>query len=263
MKRVCIMGQMREDRAPIKWNKRFIYPKSQRSLIQGKRHYDISSTQTKLPSVTTIISATQSEEKRQVVSRHWKARLGDTAADRVRDIAALRGTAMHTFLEAYVRGTGHKDLTSVGKEAEPMAKKIISDGLSGLDEIWGSEVVLYYPDLYAGASDVVGIYNGRESIIDFKQTNKPKRREWIDDYFIQLGAYAMAHNYVYQTKIQSGIILMCSKDRFFQKFESSDKEFVGYQHAFLRKVDEYYRNQKDQRDHKDTKNEQVSEEISH
>ena len=181
----CIMGQMREDRAPIKWNKRFIYPKSQRSLIQGKRHYDIG--QTKLPSVTTIISATQSEEKKASLAS-WKARLGDQAADRVRDIAALRGTAMHTFLEAYVRGTGHKDLTSVGKEAEPMAKQIIDRGLIDLSEIWGSEVTLYYPDLYAGATDLVGIYNGRESIIDFKQSNKPKRREWIDDYFIQLGA---------------------------------------------------------------------------
>jgi len=181
----------------------------------------------------------------------------------VRDVAALRGTAMHTYLEAYVRGTGHRDLTSVGREAEPMAQKIISDGLSGLDEIWGSEVVLYYPDLYAGATDVVGIYNGRESIIDFKQTNKPKRREWIEDYFIQLGAYAMAHNNIYQTKIQSGIILMCSKDKFFQKFEVSDKEFVGYQHAFLKKVDQYYRNQKDQKDHEDTKKKEISEEISH
>ena len=105
------MGQMREDRSPIKWNKKFIYPKSMRSLIQGKRHYDIG--QTKLPSVTTILSATQSEEKKQSLAK-WKARLGDQAADRVRDIAALRGTAMHTFLEAYVKGTGHKDLTSVG-----------------------------------------------------------------------------------------------------------------------------------------------------
>ena len=254
------MGKMREDRAPVKWNKKYIYPKSQRSLIQGKRHYDIE--QKKLPSVTTIISATQSEEKRQALAK-WKARLGDHAADRVRDLAAMRGTAMHTYLEGYVRGTGHKDLTSVGQEAEPMAKQIIDRGLIDLDEIWGSEVVLYYPELYAGATDVVGIYNGRESIIDFKQTNKPKRREWIEDYFIQLGAYAMAHNYVYRTKIQSGVILMCSKDKLFQKFESSDKEFVGYQHAFLRKVDQYYRNQKDQKDHKDTKKEEVSEEISH
>ena len=248
--------------SPMKWNKKFVYPKSQRSLIQGKRHYDISSTQTKLPSVTTIISATQSDEKKASLAK-WKARLGDQAADRVRDIAALRGTAMHTYLEAYVRGTGHRDLTSVGREAEPMAKQIINQGLTGLDEIWGSEVVLYYPDLYAGATDVVGIYNGEESIVDFKQTNKPKRREWIDDYFIQLGAYAMAHNYVYQTKIQSGIILMCSKDNLFQKFEVCGKEFVGYQHAFLKKVDQYYRDQKDQRDHKDTKNDQISKEINH
>jgi len=261
------MAAMREDRAPVKWNKKFIYPKSQRSLIQGKRHYDIapsgtSFTQEKLPSVTTILSATQSEEKRQSLAA-WKARLGDTAADRVRDLAALRGTAMHTFLEAYVRGTGHKDLTSIGKEAEPMAKRIIEAGLGDLNEVWGTEVTLYYPDLYAGATDVVGIYNGRESIIDFKQTNKPKRREWIEDYFIQLGAYAMAHNYVYRTKIQSGIILMCSKDKFFQKFEVSDKEFVDCQHAFLRKVDQYYRDNKDQRDHKDTKKKEISEESSH
>ena len=154
------------------WNKKFIYPKSQRSLINGKRHYDIG--QTKLPSVTTIISATQSEEKKKSLA-DWKSRLGDTAADRVRDVAALRGTAMHTYLEAYVQGTGHKDLTSVGREAEPMAKQIINRGLVDLSEIWGSEVTLYYPELYAGATDLVGIYNGRESIVDFKQTNKPKR----------------------------------------------------------------------------------------
>ena len=256
------MAAMREDRAPVKWNKKFIYPKSQRSLILGKRHYDISSTQTKLPSVTTIISATQSEEKKASLAA-WKARLGAQAADRVRDVAALRGTAMHTYLEAYVRGTGHRDLTSVGQEAEPMAKQIINRGLIDLNEIWGSEVVLYYPDLYAGATDVVGIYNGHESIIDFKQTNKPKQREWIDDYFIQLGAYAMAHNYVYGTKIQSGIILMCSKDKLFQKFEVSGKEFVRHQHAFLRKVDEYYRNCSQNKNDEKDENDEISKEISH
>jgi hypothetical protein len=151
----------------------------------------------------------------------------------------------------------------VGREAEPMAKQIINQGLTDLSEIWGSEVTLYYPDLYAGATDLVGIYNGRESIIDFKQSNKPKRREWIDDYFIQLGAYAMAHNFIYDTKIQSGIILMCTKDNLFQKFESSDKEFVGYQHAFLRKVDEYYRNCTQSKNDEKDKNKQISKEISH
>jgi len=244
---VCTMAAMREDRAPVKWNKKFIYPKSQRSQIQGQRHYNIQSNthslvkQKLLPSVTTIISATQSEEKKQGLA-DWKARLGDREADKVRDTAALRGTAMHTYLDAYVRGSGHRDLTSVGQQAEPMAKRIIESGLGDLQEVWGTEVTLYYPDLYAGACDIVGVYANKDSIIDFKQTNKPKKREWIDDYFIQLGAYAMAHNYVYHTKIQSGIILMCSKDNLFQKFESSDKEFVGYQHAFLKKVDQYYKN---------------------
>ena len=237
------MAAMREDRAPVKWNKKFVYPKSQRSLIQGKRHYDIK--EKLLPSVTTILSATQSEEKRQSLA-NWKARLGDTAADRVRDIAALRGTAMHTYLEAYVRGTGHRDLTSVGREAEPMAKQIINRGLIDLNEIWGSEVVLYYPDKYAGATDLAGIYNGCESIIDFKQSNKPKKREWITDMFHQLAAYALAHNKVYHTKITQGVILMCTKDNLFQRFIVDGQEFIDCQDAFHKKVDQYYRDQKDQ-----------------
>ena len=222
----------------MKWNKRFDYPKSIRSLVKGQRHYDIGND--KLPSVTTILSQTQSEEKKKSLA-NWKARLGDQAADRVRDIAAMRGTAMHTYLEGYVRGTGHKDLTSIGREAEPMAKKIIESGLRDLDEVWGSEVTLYYPELYAGATDVVGIYNGRESIIDFKQTNKPKQRGWISDYFTQLAAYAMAHNHVYGTRIQSGVILMCSKDGLFQKFEVLDREFQSHMHEFLRKIDQFYK----------------------
>ena len=164
------------------WNKKFIYPKSTRALIDGKRHYDVG-TNEKLPSVTTILQATQSEEKRKKLEE-WRKRMGTQYADRVKDIAALRGTSMHTYLEGYIKGERHLDLTSVGKEAGIMAQKVIESGLGDLEEVWGTEVTLYYPGLYAGATDVVGIYNGRESIIDFKQTNKPKRREWIDDYFI-------------------------------------------------------------------------------
>ena len=90
-----------------------------------------------------------------------------------------------------------------------MAEKVIEEGIKGhLDEIWGSEVTVWYPDLFAGATDVVGVYDGKESIVDFKQTNKPKRREWIDDYFLQLAAYAMAHNFTYQTEITQGVVLM-------------------------------------------------------
>ena len=220
------------------WNKKFEYPTSIRSSVEGKRHYEI--TGQKLPSVTTILSATQSPEKKAKLAE-WKQRVGTQQADRIRDVSAMRGTAMHTYLEGYILGKNHMDLTSIGREAERMAKVVIESGLGDLEEVWGSEVTLYYPGLYAGATDVVGMYAGKPSIIDFKHTNKPKQREWIDDYFVQLAAYAMAHNQVYDTKIQSGIILMCSKDCFFQKFEVHDEEFQGYMHQFLRRVDEYYK----------------------
>ena len=234
-----------------KFNKLYDYPKSMRSLINNKRHYEVGKE--KLPSVTTILSACQSDEKKESLAR-WKAKMGDRAADKVRDDAAERGTAMHKYLEAHIDGTGLKDLTQLGVQAETMAHKIIESGLKDLEEVWGQEVTLYYPGLYAGATDVVGIFDGQPAIIDFKQSNKPKRREWIEDYFEQLGAYCMAHNYVYGTKIQSGIILMCTKDFMFQKFEVAGREFVGYQHAFLKKVDQYHENCNQNPEGKDTKN---------
>ena len=237
----------------MKWNRKFTYPTSTRALIDGKRHYSISDE--KLPSVTTILQATQSEEKKQKLEE-WKKRMGEQRADRIRDLSAMRGTSMHTYLEGYITNQRHLDLTALGQEAWKMADVVIRSGLGDLEEVWGTEVTLYYPGLYAGATDVVGIYAGKPAIIDFKQTNKPKQREWIDDYFTQLAAYAMAHNYVYGTDIQSGIILMCSKDGFFQKFEVLDQEFQGYMHTFLKKVDQYYANCTKNKKGQDTKNDQ-------
>ena len=225
----------------MKWNKRFKYPTSSRSVIRGSRHYDLG--QEKLPSVTTILSATQSAEKIESLAR-WKERVGSIEADKIRDSAATRGTAMHAFLEDYLLGKDRVALTPLGQEARIMGQRIVDRGLADLDEIWGSEVTLYYPGLYAGATDLAGIYDSAESIIDFKQSNKPKRKEWISDYFIQLAAYAMAHNYVYNTKITQGVILMCTKDNFFQKFIVDGKEFISFQHQFLRKIDQYYSDQK-------------------
>tara|TARA_S200002703_G_scaffold9044_1_gene8995 strand:- start:2973 stop:3665 length:693 start_codon:yes stop_codon:yes gene_type:complete len=223
----------------FKWNKQFVYPTSTRSLIQGSRHYDVG--QEKLPSVTTILGATQSDEKKAALQK-WKDRVGMEQAERIKDQAAERGTAMHTILEGYLLGQLHLDLTDIGQNAHTMAEQIIQNGLRGfLHEIWGSEVTVYYPGLYAGATDVVGVYEGFQSIVDFKQTNKPKRREWIEDYFLQLAAYAMAHNYVYNTNITQGCILMCSKDNHFQRFVVNGEEFKQYKYKWLRRVDEYYR----------------------
>ncbi len=222
----------------MKWNKQYNYPPCVRSTTDGLRTYDIGNE--KLPSVTTILQATQSDEKRDSLER-WKERVGKNEAKRVKNQAASRGTNMHLHLEKYILGQGHLDLTEEGKIAKSMAQTVIDKGLGDLQEIWGSEVTLWYPGLYAGATDLVGTYDYEDSIIDFKQSNKIKRREWIDDYFLQLGAYAMAHNTVYGSEITQGVILMCTPDNYFQKFQIKGREFINYQHKFLEKVDLYYK----------------------
>ena len=221
----------------MKWNKQFEYPASMRTSVEGKRHYEI--TGEKLPSVTTILSATQSDEKKESIAK-WTAKVGEEQATRVRDQAASRGTNMHLHLERYILGEGHKDLTDEGQVAGDMAQVIINKGLCDVSEIWGSEVTLYYPGLYAGQTDLVGVFDYEDSIIDFKQSNRPKRKEWIDDYFMQLGAYAMAHNFVYGTEITQGVVLMCTPDNYFQKFQVKGKEFIKYQWKFLEKIDKFY-----------------------
>ena len=221
----------------MKWNKKFNYPKSQRELIKGQRHYALNKE--KLPSVTTILSETQSDEKKESLAR-WKAKVGETEAERIKDSSASRGTNMHLHLERHILGAGHMDLTDEGQVAGDMAQVIIDKGLCDMGEIWGSEVTLFYPNLYAGATDLVGVFDYEDSIVDFKQSNKPKKKEWIDDYFMQLGAYAMAHNCVYDTEITQGVILMCTPDKYFQKFQIKGKEFIKYQHKFLERLDKYY-----------------------
>ena len=224
----------------IKWNKRFEYPASIRELINNERHYSIDNQ--KLPSVTTILQATQSEEKKTSL-KQWQNKVGVDNAENIKNVAANRGSIMHRIIECYLLGQNHADLSDEGQRAGMMARTIVEQGLEGcMDEIWGTEITLYYPNLYAGASDLAGVYEGRESIMDFKQSNKLKRREWIEDYFLQLAAYATAHNTVYNTNIQSGTILMCTKDNQFQKFTVSSTEFQKYMWEWLRRVDKYYDN---------------------
>ena len=225
----------------MKWNKLYHYPPSTRSTTDGIRTYNVGKE--KLPSVTSILKATQSDEKRQKLAQ-WQARVGVDEATRIRDQAASRGTNMHLHLEKFILGQGHLDLTEEGKTAKSMAQTVIDKGLCDLQEIWGAEVTLWYPGLYAGATDLVGTFDYEDSIIDFKQSTKPKRKEWIEDYLIQLAAYAMAHNQVYGTEITQGVILMCTPDNYFQKFQVKGQEFISYQHKFLEKVDLYYKRAK-------------------
>jgi len=200
----------------------------------GKRVYEISSY--RLPSVTTILGATKNTE----FLKQWKAKVGEAEADRIKNVSSARGTSMHKFLESYVTGVGYDDLTELGQAARPMADKIMEIGLAPVSEYYGSEVTLHYPGLYAGQTDLVCLHNDLETVVDFKQANRPKKKEWIEDYYLQIAAYAMAHDYVYGSSIQQGVIMVCTPDLYYQEFKVEGPELRRWKHRFLKRLDMYH-----------------------
>ncbi len=195
----------------------------------------------KLPSVTTILDATKPLEAKKALIE-WRRRVGEQKAKEITAEAAGRGTRMHKYLENYVlKGeTGEPGSNPYSKQSHTMAHTIISQGLSNCPEFWGTEVSLYFPKVYAGTTDLVGMHGSDEAIMDHKQTNKPKKREWIEDYFLQLTAYANAHNEVYGTKIRKGVIFMCSADNQYQEFIVEGNEFDTWSDRWWKRVEEYY-----------------------
>ena len=218
----------------IKLKEKYTYVDATRIEEHGTRLYDVNGS--RLPSVTTILGAT----KDQQFLKDWKAKVGEKEAERIKNHSSRRGTSMHKFLESYVTGVGYDDLTRLGQEAKPMAEKVIEIGLAPVEEYYGSEVTLYYPGLYAGSTDLVCSHNGMETIVDFKQSNRPKRQEWVEDYYLQIAAYAMAHDYVHGSKIRQGVIMMCTPDLYYQEFRITDHELRQYKHRFLKRLDMYY-----------------------
>ena len=191
-----------------------------------------------LPSVTTVLSKTKDKSGLD----RWRKRVGEKTAEKIIADSSRIGTALHLFIEHYVNEHAYKDLTEVGVQAEKMAQVIIDEGLKDINEVWGSEDHLYLPGKYAGTTDMVGLYKGRPAIIDFKQTNKPKKREWIQDYLMQLAAYAHAHNHLFNTEIDQGVILMCSRNFIFQRFELTGENFTRALDSFMKKLDLYNKN---------------------
>jgi len=189
-----------------------------------------------LPSVTSILAKTKDQEYLQ----RWKNKVGHEEAERIKNLSSKRGTCMHKFIEKHITGEGYEDLTEIGIQAKPMAQKIIEIGLTPVNYYYGSEVMLHYPGLYAGATDLVCEHNGLETIADFKQANKPKREEWIEDYYLQIAAYAMAHDYVYRSNIQQGIIMVCTPDLYYQEFKFSGADLRTWKHKFLKRLSQYY-----------------------
>ena len=218
----------------MKRNDRYHYIQGSSTTDHGSRTYEIQGA--RLPSVTTILTKTKDDQ----FIKKWRQKMGYTEAERIANHSSLRGSAMHKFIEKYLKEAGYVDLTPIGQEAKPMAEKIIEIGLPPVTHYYGSEITLHYPGLYAGATDLICEHNGLDTIIDFKQTNRPKQREWIEDYFLQIAAYAMAHDYVYGSKIRQGIIMMCTPDRYYQEFKFQDADLRREKHKFLKRLDSYY-----------------------
>jgi genome maintenance exonuclease 1 len=190
-----------------------------------------------LPSVTTILSAT----KDMTHLNEWKNRVGHAKAQQITTEAAGVGTAMHANLERFLAGLQRQPGNNpVHVQANKMADVIIENGLSKVNEVWAMEQSLYFPGLFSGTTDLVGVHDGEPAVMDHKQTNKPKKAEWVEDYYLQLTAYIMAHNEVYGTDIRKGVIFMCSRDFQYQQFTLESKDFNKWQDAWLNKVEEYY-----------------------
>jgi len=222
----------------MEWNNKFTYPKSSRSIINGSRHYALDGSS--LPSVTTILKATQSEEDKASIAA-WKERVGHKEAERIKNEASNRGSSMHSYIEQFLLGKFNLDLLEENNKSKKMATEIIDNGLKNkLSEIWGAEATVYYPGKYAGTADCIGIYEEKETILDFKQSNKPKKEEYIEDYFLQIGAYSLAHNTVYNSKITQGAILLCTVDGLFQDFKIEGNELIDFQNKFLDRVEQFY-----------------------
>ena len=213
-----------------------VYDYQDLTRIDGKKRLYATPGGGKVPSVTTILDATS--DKTHLIA--WRQRVGEEKAKQITKEAAGVGTSMHGFLENYTKGEELPNKTNlVHVQGRKMAEVVIQDGLSKVDEVWGSEVHLYYPDLYAGTTDLVGVHNGVPAIMDFKQTNKPKKEEWVDNYKLQGAAYALAHNHVYKTDIRKIVIMMCSRDLQYQEFVVEGEAFDEWCQGWSERLMQY------------------------
>jgi genome maintenance exonuclease 1 len=216
----------------IPWSQRFTYTPLQRLDLPTGRVYAVPE-HGPLPSVTTILDRTKDKAK----LLEWAERIGQAEAERQKKAAAYIGTHLHQTLEAVLLGAP----LAVGRDwpalkAQEMAFKLVNAHFGQLSEIHGSEVGLHYRDQYAGTTDLVATYRGRLAIIDFKQSVRPKRREFITDYLHQLAAYALAHDSMFDTRIDFAAVLIAVQDGSTQEFTTTGREFEELKAAWLKRV---------------------------
>ena len=211
-------------------NKKYPYKHYNRFSDTTGRKYLVDNV--KVPSVTTILGATK--DMRQL--NNWRRRVGEKEADRIMNQASTIGTEMHQVLEYYLSGGGYYNDMEEGAKPRMMAKTIL-DNIK-IDEVWGNEISLEYQNKFAGTCDMTAVVYGKPSIVDWKQANRPKKEEWVDDYKHQLGAYYLAHTANYGP-IEQGVVSICTRDLKYQEFRLSEADLKEYADKFLLRVDEY------------------------
>jgi genome maintenance exonuclease 1 len=229
---------------------KFNYKDLKREAIDGKRLYACPDG-SKVPSVTTILDKTKPLEKIQALE-NWRRSVGHERAREITTEAASRGTRMHKYLEDYIKNgyINEPGTNPFSKQSHKMALTVIEEGLKDINEVWGVEINLFYPGIYAGTTDGIGVHLNDEAVLDYKQSNKPKKEEWIEDYYLQLVAYALAHNKIYNTNIKKGVVLMCVKPPEvspgiwgtpeYQQFVLTPDKFDFWEQKWWDRVEQYY-----------------------
>jgi genome maintenance exonuclease 1 len=214
---------------------KYVYPTLKRLDLPTGRVYTLDGG-LPVPSVTTILSAT----KDRAHLDEWANRVGLDEAERIKNEAATVGTHMHNVVERMLLNRPlETPRTWLQVKGYRMGYTLIEKFFPAVDEAWGTEIPLLHAGRYAGTSDFAGVYKGKPCIVDFKQANKMKKRAWIEDYFVQLAAYAVAHNHQHGTDINQGVILMVAQDGEVQEFVTVGREFDGYCDQWWRKVETY------------------------
>jgi len=220
----------------INFRSKYIYKKIERIDRSSGRVYRTEHDAVPIPSVTTILDATKDKSSLKT----WENQVGKEEADRIRNEAATVGTHMHNVIERLLLNRPLEvPRTWLHVKGYRMGHQLIEHFFPHVDEVWGTEIALWVPNTYAGTSDCIGVYKGKPCIMDFKQTNKPKRREWIEDYFMQLAAYAEAHDRLHGTKMDQGVIMMMSQAGEPQEFITVGREFDAYKDKWWRRVEAY------------------------
>jgi CRISPR/Cas system-associated exonuclease Cas4 (RecB family) len=214
---------------------KFNYEEMEALSFKGKRFYQTPSGKF-YPSITTVLGGTTPPEKADAL-KNWQASLGMDVAQKKTQEAADRGTSVHLMIERYLKKEpviqGEKFDSSIITSFNGLKLK-----LNAIEEVWGQEVALYSDLLeIAGRCDCIGVYKGKECIIDFKTAGRLKGDKDIDDYKLQLTAYAIMHNEIFGTDISDGVILMTSAGGFPQEFRVNLLDYVD---KLADRVDKFY-----------------------